>query len=297
MPDLAFAHSSGPVPAVSRSAVSRAASACASMFANPDKRFRWVLGWFIAQLAALAIHEIAFGIVLAAVAGLGGWQSVPSRGIDDRLTAAALAGLLSLSGLFDLRLAGLVIIGAVVGSAIVGWQGARTPGEILTRTGALVLAWLVVSVPAGAVVAVSRESIAAAVVLVCVVFAYDTGRTVSLARTRTRNRANTTGGLAGRNITGGLAGRVAAYVTNHVVGLIGAAAIIFAATSVSIPPYAPDDALRLIAIALATLPLGLALAAAYKNLPHRPDTWALCRLDALVVLGPVWLWALDVIHF
>ncbi|HCB36831.1 MAG TPA: hypothetical protein DEP66_01075 [Acidimicrobiaceae bacterium] len=89
--------------------------------------------------------------------------------------------------------------------------------------------------------------------------------------------------------------------------------MVYAATAASIPPLAPDDALRLTVVVVLTLPLGRMVAAAgtaagaafaaagqaagQASGPARSTAWALSRLDALIVLGPAWLWALDAVRF
>ncbi len=300
-----------------------------------------MLLWFCAQLIALAVGAIAFAVLLAVVAGLGGWQNATNRrhhadrhNLADRIATASLAAMLSLAGLVDLRLAGVVITGAVIGSVLVAWQVTRALNQAwfvpaLSRAGELVLAWLIVGVPACAATALAQESVSGAVVLVCVVLAYDTGvriwgsanvdllsvfgnvlrsvwrriaklfRWTQQARQK-HSRQKQPHQESARQGLRQLAGIFA--------GLTGAAATVFAVTAVSIPPYTPDDALRLMLLAIATLPLGQALAARYKRtvavaepptglLAQLTSTWSLYRLGSLIAIGPVWLWALDVIRF
>ena len=317
-------------------------------------QFRWVLLWFAAQLVALASNAIAFGILLGVVAGLGGFQnadrrsSAGRRGLSsqpagrpaarsanqstgqstnqptnkpagkqdqtNRLIGAYLSAvfavMLTLSGLVDLRLAGVVITGAVLGSLVVAWQAERVAAKTLTRAGELVLAWLVVGVPACALVALAQESVAGAVVLVCVVFAYEVGASIwasqnvdllSVLRQNLRRTASNWHQLAG-----------------IFAGLLAAAATVFAVTAISLPPYEPTDALRLMLVLLVMLPLGQTIVIRYENavaplpnsLPNSPlntppntrlgalaSPWVLRRLGTAIVLAPTWLWALEVIRF
>ncbi len=306
-----------------------------------------MLLWFIFQLVALAVHPTAFGVLLIVAACLGGWQNAArlslnkdlerghggkhggEHGLGDwpaKSISAVLAAMLASSGLIDLRLAGVVVMGAALGSVAVSWQADRQLAKTLNRAGELVLAWLVVGIPACAVGVLAQETVSGAVVLVCVVFIYETGTSIwhgvsvdplkvlakiFLSGTKfLRRKSRRSGSGRMRQELHRLVGVFA--------GLTGACAVIFATTAVSLPPYVPEDSLRLMIIAVATLLTAQSLVVRYQSAHHRgaekhrgvekqcpaslmraplTSRWPLRRLGVLFVIGPAWLWAIDLIRF
>ena len=259
-----------------------------------------------------------FGLAVSAVAALGAWQaasvssnpgvasrslrpqSVSAAAVGDprfRMPAAALAGAVGLAGILDARLAGVVLGAAVLASfVVVGSLRSDLPAAgaersqpvwrpaVLARAGLLVRCWMQVGVAAACAAAVARYSSGAALVLVAAAACYDAGAYVTAADRRP-------------GLRGPLAGAVAAV------------AAVFALTGVSVPPYAPADAMRYGVIAALTLPLGPALARAVTEGSPRPavrppdaraqsrlaSPWAVRRLDSLSITAPAWMWGLGLL--
>ena len=295
--------------------------------------------WLVALVAALWAGAAVFGVGVSAVAALGAWQAASVRSRADaahpsrpnqtgtgpflgdprcRLPAAVLAGAVGLAGIFDTRLAGAVLAAAVVASFIVvgslgsgraGVGAARrqpVPGPaVLARTGLLVRFWMPLGVAAACAAAVARYSTGAALVLVGAAACYDAGAYVAAAGRRPGLRGPLTGAVA-------------------------AAAVIFALTGLSVPPFAPADVVRYGVIAAITLPLGPSLArpitapalrgdarpteapaparqasgdlaerrrrTALERAWSRLDSaWAVRRLDSLSITAPAWMWGLGLL--
>ncbi len=246
-----------------------------------------------------------------------------NQGLADgtiRPISAVLAAMLAFSGLVDLRLAGVVVTGAALGSVIVSWQVERQLAKALNRAGELVLAWLIVGIPACAAAALAQETVSGAVVLVCVVFTYDTGASIwggvgvdplKVLTKTLRNSAKFLRRKSRRSESESIRQELR-RLAGIFAGLTGACAMIFAITAVSLPPYAPEDALKLMIVAVVTLLLGQSLTARYQmarsrkagqqapqNLLLSPliSNWPLCRLGGLFAIAPAWLWAIDLIRF
>ncbi|WP_419946793.1 hypothetical protein [Candidatus Poriferisodalis sp.] len=295
--------------------------------------------WLAVLIAALWAGAAVFGLLVSAVAALGAWQAASLPGTLDaaprsprlpsgaaavvgdprfRLPAAALAGAVGLAGIFDTRLAGVVLGTAVIASFIVAGslRGDRaatdaarsqpvTQPRVLARAGQLVRCWMQVGAAAACAAAVARYSSGAALVLVAAAASYDAGAYVTAAERPP--------GLRG-----------------PLVGAVAAAAAVFALTGLSVPPFAPSDVSRYGVIAVLTLPLGPALARAATVPAVPPDTrlsdgwssarsaaadpaarghragfapmrpragtpWAVRRLDSLSITALVWMWGLGLL--
>ena len=285
-----------------------------------------------------------FGLAVSAVAAGGAWQAASVRSSFDatprasrdqtgttgvrgearyRLPAAALAGAVGLAGVVDTRLAGAVLGAAIMASFIVvgllggdrsAPRGARPRRDLspamLARTGLLVRCWMQVGVAAACAAAVARYSLGAALVLIAAAASYDAGAYVTAAERRP--------GLRG-----------------PFVGAVAAVAAVFALTGVSVPPFAPADAVRYGVVAALTLPLGPAMARTITTPADRSDVrsadartpeartpaspatgdpaehsgrrglermqsrlrapWAVRRLDSLSITSLAWMWGLGLL--
>lgn len=313
------------------------------------------LAWYATLLVALRAGAATFGVLLAVVAVFGAQQAVvtcsgadvgpagadtktstPSQtsisprhsqvwsslSLAYRFPAAALAGAVALAGVINTRLAGAVIAAAIGTSFVVvamlrpGRKGApaslghdRRTG-MLARAAVLMRTWLHVGVAAACAAAVARHSLGAALVLVTATGAYDAGAYLTAA------------------------GRPPGF-RGPLVGVFTAAAVIFACTGASVPPFAPSDALRFAIVAALTLPLSTAIArpvtagaldsrpvpahlqdASGAGPPQAPiprrrrigglagrlfnsnrvnSEWAVRRLDSLTLTALGWMWGLGLI--
>ncbi len=291
--------------------------------------------WLATLIAALWAAPAVFGLTVSAVAALGAWQAAsvssivnvshivdtapePSRDRDRdrdqsglamvggdprlRLPASALAGAVGFAGVVDTPLVGAVLGAAVIASFIVvgslrlgrvttsAAQHRRdTPVPVLAQTGLLIRCWMQVGLAAACAAAVARYSTGAALVLVTAAAAYDAGAYVTAAERQA-----------------GLRGPCA--------GAVSAAAVVFAMTGLSVPPFAPADALPYGVIAALAMPLGPALARAITHAQRVTDpaghhhqrrfqralapprsAWAVRRLDSLSIASPVWMWGLGLL--
>ncbi|WP_419842552.1 hypothetical protein [Candidatus Poriferisodalis sp.] len=311
--------------------------------------------WFVALLAALGAGAATFGFAVTGIAMLAAWQAAGApRGspngdaacaarllpVSYRAPAGVLAGALGSAAVLDTRLAGAVVVAAIAANLLVAIalrlqpstgpaQAASAasrvhqadsadrappavaadptspaasavggvPQPVLVRARWLMCTWLQVGTAAACAAAVARYSLGAALVLVCAAGAYDAGAHLS---------------AAGRPL--GLRGPLA--------GAVAAAIAIFALTGLSVPPFAPDDAVKFGAIAVLTLPLGPAIARPITALASRPaprggdgwdrpvsasssrrrdawqrmiGEWAVRRLDSLSVTALAWMWGLGLV--
>lgn len=296
--------------------------------------------WFAALIGAVWAGALAFGLLMTATATLGAWQAVAVRsharaaeaqprrsdGPSDavplhpshRLPAAALAGAVGCAGILDTRLAGAVIAAAVAASFIVvgalrtGGRSAgaarRAPGlpaSVVVRAGWFIRAWAQAGVAAACSAAIARHSLGAALMLVIAASAFDAGAYVTAA------------------------GRPAG-VRGPLVGAVAAASVVFALTGLSVPPFAPSDAIRFGVLAVLALPLGPAAARSMTAFARRPrhqpadssgevrpsrsdasaargaggqrragtrlvEEWAVRRLDSLSVSSLAWMWGLGLL--
>ena len=326
-----------PEPGPTRPPTSAAAQWLGPAVALSDAGIGAGLIWFAALIGALRAGAAAFGLAMTATAMLGAWQAAsvrgraeaprPSAGIEGvsapptlprshRLPAAALAGAVGFAGVLDTRLAGAVVGAALLASFIVvGALRPRCPVAaasaeptpplpILVGAGLLIRTWMQVGVTAACSAAVARYSLGGALVLVSAAAAYDAGAHLS---------------AAGRSP--GLQGPL--------VGAVAAAVAVFGLTGLSVPPFAPSDALTFGVLAAVTLPLGPAVARPNTALAARrgqapseaPDSavradagaawaalgwheriwrrmtgeWAVRRLDSLSVAALAWMWGLGLL--
>lgn len=297
--------------------------------------------WFAALIGAVWAGALAFGLLMTATATLGAWQAVAvrsqagaveaqqRRGVDPphdavplhpshRLPAAALAGVVGCAGVLDTRLAGAVIAAAVAASFIVvgalrtGGRAAGAarnapalPAAVVVRAGWFIRAWAQTGVAAACSAAISRHSLGAALMLVIAASAYDAGAYVTAA------------------------GRPAG-VRGPLVGVAAAASVVFALTGLSVPPFAPSDAIRFGVLAVLALPLGPAAARSMTAFARRPrhqpadpsgearpsrsdasaaqgarehrragtrlaEEWAVRRIDSSSVASLAWMWGLGLL--
>ena len=179
-------------------------------------------------------------------------------------------------------IASFIVVGLLQGGRGAA-RGARPrqdlPPATLARTGLLVRCWMQVGVAAACAAAVARYSSGAALVLVAAAASYDAGAYLTAAERRP--------GLRG-----------------PLVGAVAAAAAVFALTGVSVPPFAPADAIGYGVIAALTLPLGPALArtiiapaehSGRRGLERLHSPWAVRRLDSLSITALAWMWGLGLL--
>ena len=229
-----------------------------------DARVRWGALWFLMLMAALWIDTSVASALLAAVAGAAGWQAATAAGTDRVFSAAVAVGVTG-AAIFDVRLMGVTVLTAAAGSLLVSVLGTRARHGAMTRCGALIGAWLLPGLAAGSVIIAAEHELGAAVILLWAVAMYDAGTYLVGSGARSR-------------------------FSGLLAGVVGALAVIFTAVQLAVPPIEPESAWRFGILLAVTLPLGPA-ASRYLG----GDGWAVRRLDALVVAGPAWAWAVGLV--
>jgi hypothetical protein len=224
------------------------------------------VGWFVLAVAGVALSPITAALVYGVAAGwaarqvVRAWGSVPWQA-DVATGLGAIPVMAALAGTRALVAAVVVGVLVAVGAAAVP-DGARLHGRG-GRAAALGILWLsmVPAVGAACVVLVRTESLAAAMVLVLFVSAYEMGDFI-------------VGSGASNHVEGPLAGMTAA-------ALLG-----FPLAMMLVTPFDAAGA-SLLGFAAAACPFGQVVASALL-----PDAGAsapaLRRIDTLLVLGPLW---------
>jgi hypothetical protein len=229
-------------------------------------RIRLGVAWFAIALGAVTLSPISAALVYGAAAGWAArqivqawrsvsWQADVATGLGAIPVLAALGGTRPLVGALVAAL--LVAVGAAAAP-----DGARMPGSGGRLAAAAILAFSLVPAIAGAsVVLVRAESVAAALVLVLLVSAYEMGDFI-------------VGSGASTPVEGPLAG----ITTAMLVGLPLAVLLV--------TPFDGAGA-ALLGFAALACPLGQVVASA--TLPDAGAAApALRRIDTLIVLGPLW---------
>jgi hypothetical protein len=221
--------------------------------------------WALGLLVALLIGRWGLALLFAPVAAVGAlqtakaWQRVDRRPAE--LTAGAVAAALPLgAALADWGLGAAVLIG--VGASVVTVRGSAM--HMVGDAGVTIRCWVFIGLAAAAPVAVYRFDVGAAVALVVLVSAYDSGFYLFGAGARWP----AVGGVIG--------------------GGLGVAVLSFTLFAVGVGPFDGAEIYLFAAITVVTASLGQVAASAVL-----PDGRALAsglrRLDSLLITGPVWL--------
>lgn len=230
--------------------------------------------WVFAQLLALAAGVVALAVLfggVAAAAALHAARAWRRAGLgSSRAVAGAgtLAVVLAAAG--GATLAGAALILVVVAACTVAIAEPGRGGMLVTA-GTTVRCTLAPALAATSVVLLGRISWSAAGALLLLVAAYDLAAYVW-----------------GADGSGPLVGRIAGFVTVLVLTFsLSVVQLVF-----SLEPFATPAAVWVFGGLAATLcPLGQLVASAM--LPAAAaDAPALRRIDALLLAGPAWLWAL-----
>jgi hypothetical protein len=224
----------------------------------------------VAVLVALALGVWATAALLGGVAAVAALQTSrtlrapwrhPHRGV-----AAGFGALVPLAAAVGAGLAGLVTLALTAAAVVVG-VARPSRGGALVDAGATVRAGVVVGAAAAAVVLLARAEIGAAVTLVVLVSAYDTGDFL-------------VGSGAANVVEGPAAGFVAVGVATAWMALVQ-------------PPPFPGGVVWVYgALVVLLAPVGQVLASAILPRAGAPAP-ALRRLDAYLVTAPVWLVAVS----
>jgi hypothetical protein len=233
-------------------------------------RIRLGLLWFIVNVASWFGGVWGIATLYGATAGVAAlqtarcWRKQGAR--PDRAIAGAGAVAMVLAAAITTGLFGIAILGVVVAAIVVAQQQAvanprrRTPP--IVAAAATVKCALFAGVAAASVVVTARFSLGAAIALILLVSAYETGDYI-------------VGSGASNPYEGPVAGATAIVV------------VTFAVTALGIKPLTFPGSFALGAGACVLCPVGQLIASAVLPSVTSPAS-ALRRLDSLIALGPAW---------
>lgn len=230
-------------------------------------RVRLGLLWFVGALVAFAVGlagvALYFGVAFAAAAAhtLRTWRA-RGQPVDPRLALGCTALVVGFAA-FGPQVMGLAVLGLVGATVAVGaTSGPSSSGPVLARVGLLLQVTLPTAVAGGCVVLLADRELWAAIALVLLASAYETGDFLI-------------GSGAGNSYEGPVAGAAAVFVTSLVVAAAG------------VPPFDVGQAMVLGVMVAPLAFLGQLLASAM--LPHsRAFAPALRRVDSLLLAAPIW---------
>ncbi len=226
--------------------------------------------WFLVAAAACLLGELAVGVVFTVVATVAALQTSVAwhraGHDDDRYVAGASAALVGLASLLGTALAGAaVLVGVVAAVAAAAVSPARSE-PVLARAGRTVRTWLLPALVAVSAVAIARLDVAALAVLLVLVSGYEVGDY-----------------LVGTGADGVVEGPVA--------GIAAVLVLTFAEAVFQLGPFDARAAWVFGGLVAATAPLGAPLGSALAPSADAPVP-ALRRLDAWLIVTPLWCWML-----
>jgi hypothetical protein len=233
-------------------------------------RVRLGLVWVVVLVGAVALGAWAVCLVLAAVTGAAGsqtaaaWRRVGRR--PNRIVAGVGALALPLAAVVGTATLGLAIVVVVFAALALAGVDQRRRLSMLADAGLTVQCAVPVGLAGASLVLIRQLEIGAAMSLVLLVCAYDVGDFL-------------VGTGANTPIEGPIAGIVAVLVVTFAVGVF------------AIPPFDMASAWVFGGMAAALCPLGQVVATAILPAPDARVP-ALRRVDSLLLVGPLWTWAL-----
>jgi hypothetical protein len=226
--------------------------------------------WFVVACAACALGTIAVAVLFAGLAAVAALQTVrawAAAGHDgDRIVAgvgAAAIPLASLLGLTGLIGAGVVLVLVAI---LLSSRAAVRGGSALSLASVTLRSSLPVGLAAGSVVLIGHTDMGALVVLLLFVSVYEIGDYL-------------VGSDAGSIFEGPLAGMAAVMV------------VTFAEAVFQIGPFETRASWIFGALVAVLAPLGAPLASALAP-SARAAGPALRRIDAWLLVAPIWCWML-----
>jgi hypothetical protein len=230
-------------------------------------RVRLGVAWFVAAIVACYVGLVALTLLVAAIAALAAAQSAQALRAKwcrpDRATAAAIAAVIPLAAALGTGLAGLAVVVAAIAAVVVAGMRRPRRTDPIVDAGAMVRAGVFVGLAAASLVILYRFDIGAAVTLLLVASAYESGDY-----------------LVGSGATNPIEGPVSGVLA--LVVLTGALAVI------QPPPFTAVGLWFYALVAALTIPVGQTVASAILPRAGAPAP-ALRRLDSYLVTGPLWL--------
>jgi hypothetical protein len=226
--------------------------------------------WFLVALGSCLGGYVGVGLLFTAVATVAALQTSVAwhraGRDDDRLVAGGATALVGLAALLGTGLAGAAVVVGAVASVVAAVVAPDRDEPVAARAGRTVRAWLFPAVAAASIVAIAREDLAAFVILLVLVSAYEMGDY-----------------LVGTGANGMVEGPIA--------GMAAVLVLTFTEAVFQLGPFDARAAWVFGGMVAALAPLGAPLASALAPAADARVP-ALRRLDAWLVLAPVWCWLL-----
>lgn len=235
-------------------------------------RVRLGIAWFVGSMVAFALGLVAtalwFGVTFAA-AGAHSLRTWRARGaqVDPRVALIGVAVVVGAAAVHPraMGVAVVLLAGGAVGLAV--RDGATGPGQALARASLVLQCALPTAVAGGCLVLLADLEVWAAIALVLLTSAYETGDYLI-------------GSGSTNSVEGPLAGGIAVAVTALAVAALG------------FPPFGVTEA-ALFGLAVAPGAFAGQMLASVM-LPHaRAFAPALRRVDSLLLVAPLWYLAVD----
>jgi hypothetical protein len=223
--------------------------------------------WFVVALGSMFFAPFALAVLTGAVAVVaslqvaGAWHQRRQR--PQRVAAAGCAGLMPLAAVHSAGLVGVVVLVFVFGA--LGWFAVDRSGrtDVVADTATTIRCGLFPGIAASSIVLVLQIELAAAITLLVLVSAYETGDYLV--------------GSGSANLVEGPAAGIAGVVV-----LTGTAAVFEPA------PFSVAGVLLMGAMTAVIAPLGPLVGSAVLPAASVPAP-GLRRLDTLLVVGPAWV--------
>jgi hypothetical protein len=235
-------------------------------------RVRLGMAWFVLAVAALVGGPLLTAVLYGTTAAVAAAQTARAwrrrRARPSEPVAAAGAGAVALGAVFGPGGVGVALLGLAGAAVWWAYGDARSRRPLLVDAGLTVQCGMFAGLAAASMVLALRLDIGAAIALLLLASAYEVGDFLI-------------GSGARSTLEGPVAGIAAMLVVIFVVGWFGLAELDFtSATSFGL-------------LAVPLCPAGQLLASAVLPDAASPAS-ALRRLDSLLLLAPLWAWAIGV---
>ncbi len=236
---------------------------------SQGREVRYGIAWFAGFIICAFIGPIAIAVLIGALGSVAALQSVMSwkqqRVELDRQIAAILPLAAALASLVGVGLAGLVLAFGTVIAIVMAMGAPRRRVSVVARAGTTLRCCLLPAVVAISVVSMARTSMSALLVLLVLISAFETGN-------------HLIGTDAGSIFEGPIAGVAAVLV------------VTFTEATFQFGPFTSHAAWLFGGLVAVAAPLGGPMAAAM--VPRAADVGAaLRRLDAWLLVAPLWCWS------
>jgi hypothetical protein len=236
-------------------------------------RVRLGILWFLVTVAALVVGVGALALVYGLTAAAAALQTARAWRYEKkrphRLTAALGALGLTLAAAVDTALLGLALLAYAAAAYAVAVLRRRRRSVPLEDAGWTLQCGLFVGLAAASVVLSYRFEVGAAISLIVLVAAYETGDYLI-------------GSGAGNSFEGPVGGLAAVLVVTFTIALL------------RVPPFEAGDAWVFGGLTAVLAPLGQ-LAGSALLPSYAAKAPALRRLDSLLLLAPLWAWATGIL--